>query len=101
MRALRHAGLAQLSRLRGKHGIKQALPYPRHGAAGSRTQKFQSSFCLAFLPKSIALLARPGPRSQPCLLPLPSVPRALQTQGHSNGPPQPMPQLSTAQDCST
>lgn len=80
----------------------QASPaHPRHGAAGSRTYKFQSSFCLVFLPKSIALLTRPGPLSQPCLLLLPSVPRALQTRGHSNGPPQPMPQLSTTQDCVT
>lgn len=64
--------------------------------------KFQSSFCLVFLPKSIALLAGPGPLSQPCLLLLPSVPWALQTRGHSNGPPQPNePQLSTAQDCLT
>lgn len=88
----------QASPALSQHG---AAGSPMHRAAGSRTCRPQSSFLPSVLPKSTALLARPGSLSlhqlQPCLLPLSSVPRALQTRGHSDGTLQ----LSTPQDCLT
>lgn len=94
IQALRYVDLAQLSPLKGECQIKQSQPYPRHRVAGPRKQ-VPLKLLPRVLPESIALLARPGSlslhQSQPCLLQLLSVPRALQTRGHSNGPPQPVP----------